>query len=260
MYTILRVFVLWAVFGVGVLPSYAQSAPNTSTILMPSPIGWSYDGDSDGQQSWAELSPANKLCQFGVQQSPIDITRTFTASPDASLRFFYDRSKVKLHHARHSPVISIDTNNRIVDNGQSYRLVHIEIHSPSEHTINGASFPVELQLVHQDFQLNILIVSVLVNIGDINYALAPILGLLPSSEGSPVMSEFNPSLILPVENGYYSYTGSITVPPCLEGVQWRVMKSPITISEIQLETITKLTGRNSRETQPLYARQVMESP
>jgi carbonic anhydrase len=104
-----------------------------------------------------------------------------------------------------------------------------------------------------------LIVSVFAEMKENNPALQPIIEHLPAGSGIEVSVNFDIGTLFPSSRGYYAYTGSLTTPPCTEGIEWRIFKQPISISEEQLTAIAKLTNRNARLVQPIYMRTVKET-
>jgi carbonic anhydrase len=144
-----------------------------------------------------------------------------------------------------------------MESGITYHLKKIQLHSPSEHTVGDNFYPLEIEFIHEEATGKILIVSVFANMGKMSPSLKPILDKLAHNKNATIT--FDPAALLPEKHGYFSYTGSLTSPPCTEGVEWRVFKQPIEISKAQLVAITAITGRNSRNTQPVYMRVIQES-
>ncbi|HEY2257937.1 MAG TPA: carbonic anhydrase family protein, partial [Variovorax sp.] len=134
-------------------------------------------------------------------------------------------------------------------------------HAPSEEKINGHAYAMVAHLVHQSADGKFAVIAVLFKEGKANAALADVFAHLPPTQGrTHVMAAgFDPTTILPAEQGYYSYTGSLTTPPCSEGVQWRIMKQPVEVSKVQLAEFKKLYPMNARQVQPLNHRQIEQS-
>jgi len=230
------------------MPAYAA---DSSEPLLPD---WSYDGDMDGQDNWGMLSQAYDLCETGTEQSPIAIGST-QPSYLPLISWDYHPTPMTIIATRHAIELGFtQPNSGLEEKGSHYRLKTIQLHSPSEHTVREDFFPLELELVHEDQTGKKLILAVFARIGEENKELGRALAKLPQGSLS-----LDPALLLPESRGYYAYTGSLTYPPCTQGVEWRVLKTPITISKEQLKSITALTGRNARLSQPVYLRSVKES-
>ena len=204
---------------------------------------WSYDADYTGQEEWGNLK-GYELCGNGANQSPIVISYTKNVIMPP-LDFAYNPAKGDLETSDKLFVINLKNSGKITADGMDYSLRRIEFHSPSEHIIGEKYYPLEIHLLHKNANGKVLIVAVFAGLGAENLALAH-------------NKLINPNYLLPKDRDYYSYDGSITYPPCTEGVKWRIMKSPITISRAQLAEITKIVGRNARLPQPIYMREVLD--
>jgi carbonic anhydrase len=140
-------------------------------------------------------------------------------------------------------------------------LKYVDIHTPSEHHLNGQSYPLEMQFLHLDSKKNVAMTSVLFQVGESNIQLAKLLTQLPQKVGEVIKlkARLTPSDLMPTNQRYYRYSGSLTSPPCTEGVRWVVMKSLLQASAEQIAAITAaLGGANSRSIQPLNGRSVLE--
>lgn len=215
---------------------------------------WSYGGSENGEISWPYLSEAYAVCEKGTQQSPVDIGQTQEqALPPLAIR--YAPSPARVETKDYTLVVTIDGNNTLKDNGRLYRLKELRLHTPGEHHIGGKFWLLELQLLHEDAQGHRLILSVLANEGRANPALQALL----DHAGQATSFTFDPSLLLPKQRGYYAYTGSLTIPPCTEGVEWRVFKEQMDVAARQQTAIARFMGRNARMPQPAYMRVIKES-
>lgn len=143
----------------------------------------------------------------------------------------------------------------------AFQLKYMDIHTPSEHQINGQQYPLELQLYHEDNKKNIAVMSVLFKTGDASEAMEKLLTQLPKAVGEtvPLKARLVPSDWMPTNPQYYRYGGSLTTPPCTEGVRWIVMKSPRQASTEQIKALTDAIGTpNQRPQQALNGRTVLE--
>lgn len=219
-------------------------------------LHWSYTG-KDGPSHWGDNEPAFTACNAGKQQSPIDIHDAHKASLDPIL-FDYRASQATVTNNGHTIQVALNGSEKIHLAGEDYRLLQFHFHTPSEEAIDGKRYPMVAHLVHQNESGQLAVISVLIKQGKHNASLAPLFGSLPSREGEIKLlsSDFNPSDLLPAQRGYYAFTGSLTTPPCSEGVHWQIMEEPIEISTEQWQAFRKLYPMNARPLQQLYGRVV----
>lgn len=220
---------------------------------------WSYDGMNDGQDMWGQLSPAYIKCEGGTAQSPIIISYTKAADLKPLTFKYEDTADALLARDEYGITISFNGKSVLNADGKDYVLKSIELHSPSEHTIQEKYFMMEIQLLHENKDGSKLNIAILVESGDENQAVHQITSSFPVSLGSSKKIKISPALLLPASLGYYAYSGSITRPPCTEGVEWRVLKKPLGISYQQANDIITLLGRNARLEQPVYSRTILET-
>lgn len=218
-------------------------------------VHWAYDGDA-GPEHWGQLDPSYAACETGRAQSPIDL-----AAPKArdlpDIEFGYDESPASVLNNGHTMQVTPEgTDNGIRVGGDRYRLVQFHFHDPSEHTVDGESFPMELHLVHEGADGSLAVVGVLIEEGAASTALAPVFDAMPAEADSThdLADPLDLEAILPAKRRYYRYSGSLTTPPCTQGVTWLVLRRPITLSPGQIRAFTDLTGTNSRPVQDLNGR------
>jgi carbonic anhydrase len=223
---------------------------------------WSYEGNT-APAKWAEVDPHAKLCGVGEQQSPIDIHPSRLAQVDwmTPIQTRYRPSKLSLVNEHHNLKVKFEAGSRLTLLGQEYVLSHVQVHTPSEHTISGRAAAMELQLVHTraDDSSQLAIVSVLAEEGAEHPFLARIWGQLPEKEGQ-AKTEVTASAqeLLPRGQRFFYYQGSITTPPCTEGVKWVVMREPVTVSKDQVSRFKTIFHANARPVQPVKERYVFE--
>ncbi|MFQ5353564.1 MAG: carbonic anhydrase [Thermodesulfobacteriota bacterium] len=217
---------------------------------------WGYEGHT-GPEHWGELKPEFKACSEGKSQSPIDITGDFKASK-AKLELHYSPTKINVLNNGHTIKVSYDAGSYVSVNGERYNLVQFHFHGPSEHTVNGEHFPMEMHLVHQSKKGGYAVVGVLIANGAENKALAGLWSHMPEKVGQKkrLKKTVNAKALLPKDKSYYTYSGSFTTPPCTEGVKWLVMKNPIELSANQLKAFGKIMPRDNRPVQPLNGRAI----
>lgn len=220
---------------------------------------WSYNGDENGEINWGSISKIFKICETGTSQSPIEISSAEISANLPPLAFSYASSKASVSFTAHAIHAVPQSHNTLRIGNQSYGLRSIELHTPSEHMIGERYYPLEIHLVHEDAGHNKLIVAVFAEPGAGNRALAAIAAHASSQASLESEIDLDPALLIPPRLSYYAYSGSLTYPPCTEGVQWRVLRMPITLSSDDFSRIAAISGRNARMTQPVYLRSVLQS-
>jgi carbonic anhydrase len=220
---------------------------------------WSYVGNH-GPAHWGELSKDYLLCSKGKKQSPIDITKSdvkygvtmsFSYAP-ASLDSVNTGFTLEQFYPENQQTFKVDD--------QVYNLVRSHFHVPSQHTVNGKNYPMELHIVHQDDKGNDAIVAIFLNIGKSSASLTNLFANLPESPGVHEQKsgvKIDPNDFLPRNHAAWHYEGSLTHPPCTETLQWYVMQTPMSISEADLKSFTKnVIAFNSRPVQALNGRKL----
>lgn len=217
---------------------------------------WGYTGKT-GPEHWAELDATFAACKQGQAQSPIDIRKTHDGLRPP-LGFTYQPGEASVVNNGHTVEFDARNGGSIRVDAVTYQLVNIHFHTPSEEHFNGKVYPMAAHLVHRDNVGNLAVVAVMFIEGDENHALAPVFAAMPKRRGQPkpYAQALDPSIFLPAERDYYAFNGSLTTPPCSEGVQWRVLKQPVQISSAQLEAFRALYPMNARPLQELHDRQV----
>ncbi len=241
------------------LLTISQSAfAQTSTEVPAKTVIWSYDDDYTGQEEWGLLTPAFAACGIGTQQSPISITRTVIEKEPPARMFHYKPGDVSVSNIGYTIEVKPQAELSYEEAGVHYSLKYIHFHSPSEHVMKGEFFPLEIQFFHEGKDGKRLIVAVFATIGKALPEMDGLLAAAPTRQGVHNELAFNIALLLPNSFAHYAYPGSLTTPPCTEGVDWRVMKNKITLSKEQLVVLSKFTQRNARLAQPVYMRTVKE--
>jgi carbonic anhydrase len=217
---------------------------------------WTYEGAS-GPEHWGELSPDYSLCSTGREQSPINITNPQAVKLPA-IEFHYLPSPLKLIDNGHTVQVNYSPGSYIDISGKKYDLVQFHFHHPSEEQIDGKPFDLVIHLVHKDSQGHLAVVAVLFKEGASNPVLKAIVDHVPSAKEHEVTTEatIDAASLLPQERTYYTFAGSLTTPPCTEGVTWFVLETPSTMSDAELKALARLYPHNARPVQPLNARTV----
>ncbi|MFN2226745.1 MAG: carbonic anhydrase [Anaerolineae bacterium] len=224
------------------------------------PVHWGYDGDI-GPEHWGALTPEFAACAEGREQSPVNIPATAPVNPP-ELRFDYRPSAINIVNNGHSIQVNYEPGSTLEAGGAVYELVQFHLHGLSEHTLNGAYTDMELHLVHKDAAGHIAVVAVMIEGGAHNPSYEAVLANMPAEEGDPLTvpgTMANASQLLPAEQSYYRYNGSLTTPPCTEGVAWFVLATPVELSTAQIAAFRSLYDHNYRPVQPLYERTFLRS-
>ena len=236
------------------------------TVLFGGP-GWSAGGDvhwaysgSTGPKYWAEISPEYAARGLGLNQSPINITDTVTAELEA-LQFDYRSGSTNIVNNGHTLQVNAEPGSWLRVGSENFQLVQLRFHSPSEHQIDGKAALLEAHFVHENDKGELAVVAALLNDGEWNADLEKIIG--PSAprtmgQSAPIDFKFQQFELYGDHESYFRYNGSLTTPPCTEGVRWYVLKATGTISRDQAASFVDLIGEDARGPQPLNARLVLE--
>jgi carbonic anhydrase len=221
---------------------------------------WSYAGDT-GPSHWGELNEQYSACSLGKKQSPVDIAHPQYGKLPA-IEFNYKPSELAVVNNGHTIQVNYAPGSSIVLDGKTYDLVQFHFHHLSETTINGQHAPLEGHLVHKSKDGNLVVVAVLFKEGAANRDVSTVWSNLPKAEGSenkPAQVEVNAAQLLPDKHTYYTFPGSLTTPPCTEGVTWLVMVHKMTASKEQIDAFAALYPDNSRPVQSLNGRTILTS-
>ena len=211
---------------------------------------WGYTGDV-GPEHWGALEPDFKTCEIGKQQSPIDITGAIETKL-GDLELAYEATPLRILNNGHTVQINYAPGSSLTARGRAYEIVQFHFHTPSEHTISGRHFPMELHIVHQNTAKELAVLGVFLDTGAENAALAPIWASLPMHEAPETTVSgvtVNVKQLLPSSMEYYQYLGSLTTPPCTENVLWLVLREPIRVSAAQVAKFKSAIPMDARPTQ-----------
>jgi len=248
----------------------SPAAPQTATRPVAPEAGdpvWHYEGEA-GPAKWGNLSPKFAACGTGRSQSPIDIAKTTrgatpalkTHFPPAELRIAHHEHLADEINNGHTIQINYGGADTLTLGEASYELVQYHFHDPSEHTVAGRRFPMEMHMVHKSADGRLAVVAVLIEEGQHNKAFDPVWGNLPAQKGVEThlpAVKVDVDALIPAVRTTYRYDGSLTTPPCSEGVKWIVMTTPIQLSAEQVGAFTRLIKDNNRPVQPLNGRTVL---
>jgi carbonic anhydrase len=201
---------------------------------------WTYEG-VEGPEHWGALAESFASCSSGQQQSPIDIPASIASGELSALSFDYAAAPATILDNGHTVQVNLmEGANELSISGETYSLAQFHFHARSEHTIAGQTKPLEMHLVHRSAAGGLAVVGLFLDIGAANEALSSIFDTMGSAtdEPSELHVEVDPSLLLPSSRDGWTYSGSLTTPPCTEGVKWHVMASSLEVSESQLGAFT----------------------
>ena len=240
---------------VATAPACAQTAPAPAA-------NWSYFGKT-GPLVWGKLDPAYRACSQGHEQSPIDIRGAHLNKALPPIKFHYISGPITLVNDGRTIMAQVDPGSYIVANGVRYDLTGFVFHHPGEEAVKGRLSDMEVQLLHRgaDGKLAVVDVRLVENPGKPNATLATLWQHLPVTAGASEKIEemVNPGGLLPADRGYWTYTGSLTTPPCTEGVSWFVFQQELSLDRDQLRAFAALFRMNSRGLQDPHKRRIEAS-
>jgi carbonic anhydrase len=222
---------------------------------------WQYSGEY-GPAQWGRLRPEYALCDRGRRQSPVDIVNT-QPKQQPELQFQYRAAPLRIVNDGHTVRVRLANGSRLLIGRESHTLQQFHFHTPGGDRVQGEEFAMAMHFLHKSASGGLVSLVVLFRLGAENPALASLLPKMPPrGQAEQVLPDtlVNPAQLLPAAHGYYAYQGSLTAPPCTEGVLWIVMKQPLELSAAQLARLGQLFPNNARPVQALHGRVVTESP
>jgi carbonic anhydrase len=237
----------------------ARAGTGAAKPAAPAAGHWSYVGDA-GPQSWGGLKPEFGLCASGQRQSPIDIREGIAVDLEP-VQFNYQPTAFSVIDNGHTVQVNLQSGNSIEVGGRRYELLQFHFHRPSEERIDGRQFDLSVHLVHKDAEGKLAVVGVVVGRGSVQPILQSVWNNLPLEKNQDVRArgQLDPTQLLPSDRRYYTYMGSLTTPPCSEGVQWVVMRQPVAATPEQIELFARLYPLNARPIQNASGRRILQS-
>lgn len=242
----------------------ATAADTAAHVAEPAPTAhghahWAYNGET-GPGAWGALKPEFSLCAKGQRQSPIDIRGGIAVELDP-VQFDYRASGFGVVDNGHTVQVNIAPGNSIQVGGRRFELVQFHFHRPSEERIDGRQFDMSLHLVHKDAEGRLAVVGLLLERGAPQPMVQRVWNNLPleKHEEQGASTVLDLEHLLPPDRGYYTYMGSLTTPPCSEGVLWMVMRQPVTVSPAQIDIFARLYPMNARPIQSAAGRMIKQS-
>ncbi len=222
---------------------------------------WQSSGEY-GPEQWGRMRPEYALCDRGRRQSPIDIVTTQHRS-QPELQFQYRAAPLRIVNDGHTVRVRFGNGSRLLIGRESHTLQQFHFHTPGGDRVQGEEFPMAMHFLHKSASGRLVSLVVLFRLGAENPALAALLPKMPprgQAEQVLADTQVSPAQLLPAARDYYAYEGSLTAPPCTEGVLWIVMKEPLELSAAQLARLGQLFPSNARPVQPLHSRVVTAIP
>ncbi|MGC4066777.1 MAG: carbonic anhydrase family protein [Polyangiaceae bacterium] len=226
------------------------------------PPHWHYEG-AEGPAKWGELAAEWEKCKTGTEQSPVDLPKAGEPHGKTPLAVNYHALPLEILNNGHTVQVAGISGGKLTLDGKDFELQQFHLHAPSEHTVASVVYDGELHLVHKSASGELAVIGILLKKGKENKTLAPVFAAAPKEEGhdaKPVAgAQIELAKLVPAKASYYTYSGSLTTPPCSEGVHWFVLKQPVEVSEAQLQKFKDVIhGGNARPVMPLGARKVLE--
>jgi len=240
-------------------PSPEDAAPVAPAAAEHAAPHWGYSG-AEGPSHWAELAPEFETCATGHAQSPID-SHDPVPSQGAPLELHYADATLSLVNIGHTVQVNYPPGSWAKIGGKRYELLQFHVHGPSENTVDGQALAMETHLVHKAEDGSLAVIGVLMREGADSAPLHVVQDHLPADVGEVHTWDdvtFNVGDLLPKTAAYWHFSGSLTTPPCTEGVDWNVLQTPVEVSHAQVEAFSALLHGNARPVQPLQGR-VIES-
>lgn len=240
-------------------PKRASAAAKAAPESAAHAPHWSYEGES-GPEVWGRLKPEFAKCATGTRQSPIDIRDGIRVDLDA-VQFDYRPSGIRVIDNGHTVQVNVASGNSIEVTGRRYELLQFHFHRPSEERIEGRQFDMVAHLVHKDPDGRLAVVAVLLDRGLAHPLVQQVWNNLPLERHVevPARAPMDLNDLLPKDRRYYTYMGSLTTPPCSEGVLWLVMQQPVSVSAEQIDVFSRLYPMNARPVQQASGRLIKQS-
>jgi carbonic anhydrase len=231
---------------------------NCSASEQTTQVHWNYNGENS-PANWGSLSPEFQKCTDGVNQSPIDLKKIINGNL-TKIPFDYNSTSIDIINNGHTVQVNLSEGSTINIDGIKFKLKQFHFHTPSENNINGESFPLEAHFVHASKDGELAVVGLMFKEGKENMILKQFWKKMPMKSGDKEkLKVINIKKLLPKKLEYYRFNGSLTTPPCTEGVRWIVLKEATTVSKAQIEKFSKVIGHpNNRPIQATNARMIIE--
>ncbi|MEZ4502375.1 MAG: carbonic anhydrase family protein [Dehalococcoidia bacterium] len=217
---------------------------------------WTYAGET-GPEMWGSLADDWAMCSTGTSQSPINISASLPIGL-TDVQFDYVPSALTVINNGHTIQGNVAEGSGVMVDGERYELLQFHFHAPSEHEIDGKPAAMEVHFVHRNAEGELAVIGALYQLGEHNPTLDGVWAALPTTTEDEVhIDGFVAEALLPLDRSVFRYSGSLTTPPCSEGVKWHVITTPLSASAEQVEAFINIVGDNARPVQPLNGRSVL---
>ncbi|MGA0865432.1 MAG: carbonic anhydrase [Burkholderiaceae bacterium] len=242
------------------------SAPASQTKKRAAPkkhtVHWAYEGEG-GPHNWGKISKQYLACSNGKNQSPIAVESESLLNLDLpAIDFDYRDSRFSIVDNGHTVEVKYLEGGAMTILGQRYELVQFHFHRPAEEVVNGKRYDMVAHLVHKNSKGQLAVVAVLLTLGEENRFIQTLWNHMPIEKKKPIeppTAKVDLAKFLPANKAYFHYMGSLTTPPCTEGVAWYILQSPVEVSAGQVEVFSKMYANNARPTQRMNGRLVKAS-
>lgn len=241
-------------------PSAKGAAKAAPKAKEPEPIHWTYEADASGPEHWAELSPEFALCATGHAQTPIDLNTRYADEVGLDdIVFHYHPATPTIVNNGHTIQANWPGDSAIELDGEYYSLLQFHVHTPSEHRLDGKQYDMELHLVHKDARGDLAVIGVFLEAGLGTPALTQVFDAMNLKAGQQAVLPvpLDPVGLLPADSAVVRYHGSLTTPPCSEGVRWTVFRTPLSVTSEQIAAFKAMYEHNARPIQPVRGRAIL---
>ncbi len=264
-YAILSIAVVLGVIGYFAIDTTEHAPVEDEKQLTAADVYWSYTGET-GPEKWMNVNSNYEACGRGELQSPINIEIKAEADQQEAVKLAeqislnYDQAIFAVENNGHTIEANSTTlENSLLINNKEFKLTGIHFHSPSEHQLNGQYFDMEAHLYHESEEGHLAVIGLFIESGEENQVLAEMWDEIPTNGKEAAKILKNPvdlQLLLPEQKSVYQYVGSLTSPPCTEGVTWFILEQPIEMSDDQINRFSSIFLQNNRPIQELNGRDV----
>ncbi len=216
---------------------------------------WSYEGER-GADRWGQIDEKFALCETGIMQSPIDLGKA-NGLGKLNVSTSYKAAPLTILNNGHTVQVNFPSGSTLSSGDAEFDLLQVHFHTPAEHSTDGKRYPLSAHFVHSDSSGKLAVLGVMFQKGSENSELKKLLNAAPmEKQDAQTIADvsIDPNLLLPEKTGVYRYMGSLTTPPCSEGVNWHVIQQPMQASAGQIEAFTKIMGDNARPVKLLNGR------
>jgi len=216
---------------------------------------WAYTG-GNGPASWGSIDPSFSRCSVGTMQSPIDLS-VAEHGEHGDLALTYHLNALTFTNKGPTVVITAEPGGVMSYMGRQYDFSELHFHAPAEHSIGPDHPHLEGHFVHIGPGRSIAVVAVLFNAVGGDQPVDHLVATIPEpGESASEVRLMDIQRFIPLGSKRYRYRGSLTTPPCTEGVEWIVMADRQPVGAGALDAFSESFAPNNRPVQPLNDRTV----